>query len=108
MTGVQTCALPICSGDKGGNANLGVFCRSAEAFAWLDEFLTADRLHGLLTDFAQRPIRRYRLPNIWSLNFVIEGLLEEGVAASTRMDGQAKGLGEYFRSRYVDVPTSLL
>ena len=96
------------SGDKGGNANLGVFCRSAEAFTWLDEFLTADRLHGLLTDFAARPIRRYRLPNIWSLNFVIEGLLEEGVAASTRMDGQAKGLGEYFRSRYVDVPASLL
>ncbi len=96
------------SGDKGGNANLGVFCRSEEAFTWLDEFLTADRLQDLLKDFADRPIRRYRLPNISSLNFVIEGLLEEGVAASTRMDGQAKGLGEYFRSRYVDIPTSLL
>lgn len=96
------------SGDKGGNANLGVFCRSAEAFTWLDEFLSADRLRALMPDFAQRPIRRYRLPNIWSLNFVIEGLLEEGVAASTRMDGQAKGLGEYFRCRFVDIPTSLL
>ena len=112
--GVATTRVPIGrlvgtrSGDKGGNANLGVFCRSAEAFTWLDEFLTADRLHDLLNDFTDRPIRRYRLPNISSLNFVIEGLLEEGVAASTRMDGQAKGLGEYFRSRYVDIPTSLL
>ena len=96
------------SGDKGGNANLGVFCRSATAFSWLDEFLTSDKLRSLLPDIGDRVIRRYRLPNIWSLNFVIEGLLEEGVAASTRMDGQAKGFGEYFRARVVDLPTSLI
>ena len=96
------------SGDKGGNANLGVFCRSHVAFEWLDEFLTSDRLRALLPDIGDRKIRRYRLPNIWSLNFVVEGLLEEGVAASTRMDGQAKGFGEYFRARVVDIPTSLL
>jgi Acyclic terpene utilisation family protein AtuA len=95
------------SGDKGGNANLGVFCRSAEAFHWLDEYLTAERLRTLLPDIGTRPIRRYRLANLWSLNFVIEGFLEEGVAASTRMDGQAKGLGEYFRARVVDIPTAL-
>jgi hypothetical protein len=38
----------------------------------------------------------------------VHGLLEEGVAASTRFDPQAKGLGEYLRSRYVEVPESLL
>ena len=96
------------SGDKGGNANLGVFCRSAEAFAWLDEYLTTERLQELVVETAGLEVRRYRLANLWSLNFVVVGLLEEGVAASTRQDGQAKSLGEYLRARVVDIPAELL
>ena len=96
------------SGDKGGNANLGVFARSAPAFAWLDRFLTVDRLRDLLPETAALEIDRYRLANIWSLNFVVHGLLEEGVAASTRQDGQAKSLGEWLRARVVDIPEALL
>ena len=96
------------SGDKGGNANLGVWARSTEAFSWLDEFLTVDRLRELLPEARPLEVRRVALPNIRALNFVLVGLLEEGVAASTRMDAQAKGLGEYFRARVVDVPTVLL
>ncbi len=96
------------SGDKGGNANLGVFARSDQAWAWLDQFLTLDKLRELLPETAGYDIDRYRLASIRSLNFVIHGLLEEGVAASTRRDPQAKSLGEWLRSRYVDIPTSLL
>jgi hypothetical protein len=96
------------SGDKGGNANLGVFARTDEAWAWLDSFLTIDALRSLLPETAELPIDRYRLPAIRSLNFVVVGLLQEGVAASTRQDGQAKSLGEWLRSRYVDVPSALL
>ena len=96
------------SGDKGGDANLGVFARSDEAFAWLDEFLSVDQLRQLLPDTAPLPIDRYRLATLRSLNFVIHGLLEEGVAASTRQDPQAKSLGEWWRSRYAEIPTVLL
>ncbi len=96
------------SGDKGGNANLGVFTRSAEAFAWLDDFLTTERLRDLLPETADLEIDRYRMPNIWSLNFLIHGILQEGVAASTRQDGQAKSLGEWLRARHVDLPVSLV
>jgi len=96
------------SGDKGGNANLGVFARSDEAWAWLDGFLTVDRLRELLPEVAEMPVDRYRLPAIRSLNFVIHGLLEEGVAASTRQDAQAKSLGEWLRARYADLPEVLL
>jgi len=96
------------SGDKGGNANLGVFCRTPEAFAWLDDFLTEPRLKELLAETAGLEVRRYRLANILALNFVIVGLLEEGVAASTRQDGQAKSLGEYLRAKVVDIPVVLL
>ena len=96
------------SGDKGGNANLGVFARSDEAWAWLDAFLTTERLRELLPETADLPVDRHRLPAIRSLNFVVHDLLQEGVAASTRQDGQAKGLGEWLRARVVDVPASLL
>ena len=96
------------SGDKGGNANLGVFTRSAEAFEWIDQFLTAERLGELLPETASLQIDRHRFPKIWSLNFVIHDLLDEGVAASTRQDSQAKAVGEWLRARVVDVPTSVL
>ena len=53
-------------------------------------------------------VERFRLPGIRSLNFVVHGLLQEGVAASTRQDGQAKSLGEWLRARLVDLPERLL
>ena len=96
------------SGDKGGNANLGVFARSDAAWAWLDEFLTTEKLKELLPEAAELPVDRHRLPAIRSLNFVLHGLLQEGVAASTRQDGQAKSLGEWLRARVVDLPEALL
>ncbi len=96
------------SGDKGGNANLGVFARSDAAWAWLDEFLTIDVLRRLLPETSPLAIDRYRLPALRSLNFVIHDLLQEGVAASTRQDAQAKSLGEWLRSRVVDIPAALL
>jgi hypothetical protein len=96
------------SGDKGGNANLGVFARTDEAWAWLDDFLTTDRLRALLPETVALEVQRHRLPALRSLNFVLIGLLQEGVAASTRQDGQAKSLGEWLRARVVDIPASLL
>jgi hypothetical protein len=96
------------SGDKGGNANVGLWARSDEAYAWLDTELTLDRFRALLPEAAGLTVQRHAFPNILSLNFVVVGLLGEGVASSTRPDPQAKGLGEYLRSRSVDIPTRLL
>jgi len=96
------------SGDKGGNANLGVFVRDDAAWAWLDAFLTTERLKELLPETASFEIDRHRFANLRALNFVVHGLLEEGVAAATRQDAQAKSLGEWLRARVVDVPEGLL
>lgn len=95
------------SGDKGGNANLGVWVRSRAEFEWLDEYLTVERLAKLLPAVAGRPIERYRMPNLLAINFVIVGLLGRGVAASTRLDPQAKALGEELRAALADVPEHL-
>jgi hypothetical protein len=96
------------SGDKGGNANVGFWARTDDGYAWLAAELTPDRIRGLLPEAAGLDIRVHALPNLRAVNVVLVGLLGEGVAASTRPDPQAKGLGEYLRSRLVDVPVELL
>jgi Acyclic terpene utilisation family protein AtuA len=96
------------SGDKGGNANLGVWAREEAAYAWLRRFLDVERLRLLLPETAGLEVRRYPLPNLLAVNFVIVGLLGDGVASSTRPDPQAKGLGEHLRARLVDLPAELL
>jgi len=96
------------SGDKGGDANLGVWTRSDAAWVWLERTLTVDAVRSLLPETSAFPIRRHVFANLRALNFVIEGLLGEGVASSTRFDPQAKALGEWLRSRTIDIPEELL
>jgi len=96
------------SGDKGGNANVGLWARSDATYAWLRSALTVDLFRALLPEADELIVRRYELPNLRALNFVVEGILGAGVASSVRFDAQAKGLGEYVRSRLVDIPTAVL
>ncbi len=96
------------SGDKGGCANLGVWAKTAESYAFLYDFLTVDRLKELLPDVSQYEVERHELPNILSLNFYIHDILQDGVSSSTRLDGQAKSLGEYIRAKEIDAPDYLL
>lgn len=87
------------SGDKGGNANVGIYARGPAGYRWLHDHLTADAVARLIPEAAGLEIRRYELPNVHALNFVIVGYLGDGVASSTAFDPQAKGLGEYLRAR---------
>jgi hypothetical protein len=96
------------SGDKGGNANVGVWARSDAGYAWLAAALTPERFRELVPGTRGLEVRRYTLPNLRAVNFVVVGLLGEGVASSTRLDPQAKGLGEYLRARVVELPEALL
>jgi hypothetical protein len=100
------------SGDKGGDANIGLWVdrsRHADArTAWLTKLVTPDRIRELLPETADLPVEVYPLPNLGAVNVVIRGLLGEGVAASTRFDPQAKALGEWLRSRHVSITQDLL
>ena len=87
------------SGDKGGNANVGIWATDAAGYGWLAANLTVDRFSDLIPETAGLEVRRYELPNLLAVNFVIVGFLGRGVASSTSFDAQAKGLGEYLRSR---------
>jgi hypothetical protein len=102
------------SGDKGGDANLGLWVAhdgsaSYDArVSWLLELVDPDFVRTLLPEARELDVEVFRLPNLGGLNAVLHGLLGRGVAASTRFDPQAKGLGEWARSRYVEIPEELL
>jgi hypothetical protein len=96
------------SGDKGGDANIGVWARNHETWRWLVNTLTVAELQRLLPETAPCAVQRHVLPNLRALNFVVEGLLGAGVASSTRFDPQAKALGEWLRSRIIEIPEGLV
>ncbi|WP_329130310.1 DUF1446 domain-containing protein [Streptomyces sp. NBC_01476] len=96
------------SGDKGGDANVGLWTGDDETYAWLRDHLDVPRLRALLPETAKLPVSRYELPNLRALNFVVHGLLGDGVAASTGADPQAKALGERLRGCLADIPEKLV
>lgn len=106
------------SGDKGGDANIGLWvARTGRAASperydarvtWLTKLITPHRVRELVPEAADLDVEVYPLPNLGGVNVLVRGLLGEGVAASTRFDPQAKGLGEWVRSRMVSVEDSLL
>ena len=99
------------SGDKGGDANLGLWVPQGKpdaAVEWLLDTVTPEWVRELLPEAEDLAIDITPLPHLRGVNIVIHDLLGEGVAASTRFDPQAKGLGEWARSRFVDIPEGLL
>lgn len=96
------------SGDKGGCANLGVWAKTDEAYGFLRDFLSVDKMKELMPDTAEFTIDRFELPNIKALNFFLHGILEQGVSSSSRIDGQAKSLGEYLRAKMIKAPKSII
>jgi hypothetical protein len=96
------------SGDKGGNANVGVWTDTPERWDWLRSYLSIEKFRELVGEAAGLPVRRYEFPNLKALNFVAVGFLGDGVASCTRTDPQAKGLGEYLRAVHADIPDQLV
>ena len=101
------------SGDKGGDANLGLWVaqtdrrRTTSGWRGCSTLVTPEFVRGLLPETARLEVEVFALPNLGGVNVVIHGLLGRGVAASTRFDPQAKGLGEWARSRHVEIPEAL-
>ncbi|MCL2533073.1 MAG: DUF1446 domain-containing protein, partial [Nocardiaceae bacterium] len=113
-TSEDTVAVPLGtvaaarSGDKGGNANVGVWVRTDAQWRWLVHALTVDELKRMLPEAKELNVVRHVLPNLRAVNFVIEGILGRGVASQARFDPQAKGLGEWLRSRHIEIPVALV
>jgi hypothetical protein len=98
----------IRSGDKGGNANIGVWSKTDEGFAWLYDHLTVEEFKRLCPDMADYPVERFVLPNLKAFNFYIRGVLGTGGASNHRIDRLAKSMGEYLGVKTVDLPEAIV
>jgi hypothetical protein len=96
------------SGDKGGDANIGLWADSEPVAEWLRERFDIARFKEALPEAAPFAVSRYPLANLRAVNFVVHGILGWGVASNLRLDTQAKGLAELLRSRHVVVPSRLI
>ncbi|PYH86691.1 DUF1446-domain-containing protein [Aspergillus uvarum CBS 121591] len=98
------------SGDKGSNLNLGIFVPDNSHWAWLQSYMTIERLRSLLgadwrDDFF---IERVEFPRIQAVHFVVYGILGRGVSSSSRLDGFGKGFADYIRDKVIEFPIRLL
>jgi hypothetical protein len=96
------------SGDKAGNATLGVWARDDEAHRWLRSWWTEDRIRELIPEAKDLELRTWELPRLRACGVTLVGFLGDGVAANHALDGQAKALGEYLRAKVADIPARLL
>lgn len=98
------------SGDKGDNCNVGFFVRSAEEYKWLQSYLTVAKITQLMGEDIQpeTTVERCEFPKIWAVHFRFLDILGGGAASSTRIDMLGKGVAEYLRSKFVDVPVKFL
>jgi len=98
------------SGDKGGNANVGLWVRNPSAWPWLQNFLTIPKVIELLADdwHPNFRVERFEAEHLHAVHFVVYGILQEGVSSSSIIDGFAKSFGEFIRARVVDIPVKLL
>jgi len=96
------------SGDKGADANLGVWCRDPAAWAWLRSHLTAERIRSLLSLRQDVAVEVHALPNVRGLLFVLKGYFGASGSGNIALDPIGKGIGEFLRARLIDVPVELL
>jgi hypothetical protein len=112
--GEQTTSVPLGhlagsrSGDKGGNATLGLWARSDAAYSFLSTWWTPENVDKLLNPGEDVTLRLWHLPRLRAVGVTVVGWLGAGTATNLALDTQAKGLGEYVRARHVDVPAALL
>ena len=96
------------SGDKGDSANIGVAARSPEAYAFLHEALTAERVAAYYQGLCRGGVERYELPNLQAFNFILRQALGGGGTLSLRADHQGKALAQGLLLMALDVPEKVL
>ncbi len=96
------------SGDKGNSANVAVFGRTAESYAWLREHLTAAAVEDYFRPLGVGPVMRYDVPNLQALNFILPHVLGGGGSRSLRIDSQGKTLGLALLELDLPIPIPLL
>jgi hypothetical protein len=96
------------SGDKGDTANVGVIAYSPQAYAFLKEQLTADRVAAHFGGMIDGPVERFELDNLDALNFLLHGALDGGGTVSLMTDAQGKVYSTALLRMTLDAPQEVL
>jgi hypothetical protein len=80
------------SGDKGNHANVAVLAYTPKGYAWLRDYLTAERVQTYFARLGPTQVRRFEVPNVLGLNFLLDNVLGGGASMSLRTDTQGKTL----------------
>ena len=96
------------SGDQGDTANVGVIAYSPEAYAFLRDALTADRVAAHFEGMIEGPVERFELDNLGALNFLLPGALGGGGTVSLMTDAQGKVYSTALLRAELDVPDDVL
>ena len=80
------------SGDKGDVSNISVIAYDLEAYDRVRRVLTPERVKAHLRGIVRGDVRRYDLPDLMALNFVLNGALGGGVTRSLALDAHGKCL----------------
>ena len=96
------------SGDKGNSANIGVIAYNSAGYAFLVNYLTPKRVVDFFKPLGLNSIKRYELPNLEALNFVLGGSLAGGGSRSLRIDSQGKALGQAILEMPIEIPMEKL
>ena len=80
------------TGDKGDISNISVIAFDPKDYPLIVARVTAERVAAHFAKITTGPVRRYELPNIGALNFVLEGALAGGVTRALTLDAHGKSL----------------
>jgi hypothetical protein len=96
------------SGDKGDSSNVGIIARKPGYLPWIASQITAEAVADYLRHLVKGRVKRYALPGIGALNFVMEEALGGGGMASLRSDPLGKGMAQIVLSMPVRIPKDLI
>ena len=95
------------SGDKGDNANIGIFARKPEYVAILDAEVTEEAVARYFAHRIGGKVTRWRLPGIGGFNFLLRQALGGGGMASLKADPLAKAFAQMLLDMPVRVPAGM-
>jgi hypothetical protein len=95
------------SGDKGDKANIGLMARRPEFAPPIRDQVTAERVAAFFGHYGPKSVRRWELPGLNAVNFLIDGVLGGSGGTSTlRYDPQGTSYAAMLLTLPVDVPSS--
>ena len=109
MAKVQLFEIAVArSGDKGNASNVGVMAKTPELYQFLEQQLTAAVVKDFFREICHGAVTRYELPNLQSLNFILENSLAGGGTETLITDAQGKVHGLGLLHLELEVPDDLL